>query len=160
MIVGYGFRYGPTTRIESVHHVIGGSQNVAIPPNVAHALWDHYGRDERNEVILFHNHPQSLRSRLLALPLPSRADRLVLEARALQPPQILRPLLGKGRVMFFLEPEGRKTVALEKSLAPAGAWFCQTETTAFSRGYVLTPLRGSFRLIRNSSSSGGVPFHR
>ena len=106
MIVGYGFRYGPTTRIESVHHVIGGSQNVAIAPNVAHALWDHYGRDERNEVILFHNHPQSLRSRLLALPLPSRADRLVLEARALQPPQILRQLLGKGRVMFFLEPEG------------------------------------------------------
>ncbi|PYS45806.1 MAG: hypothetical protein DMG13_31300 [Acidobacteria bacterium] len=40
-----------------------------------------------------------------------------------------------------------------------GLHFAHTETTAFSRGYVLTPLRGSFRLIRNSSSSGGVPFH-
>src|SRR6266487_1905678 len=32
--------------------------------------------------------------------------------------------------------------------------FPQTETTAFSRGYILMPLRGSFRLIPNSSSSG------
>ncbi|PYS54739.1 MAG: hypothetical protein DMG13_07040 [Acidobacteria bacterium] len=53
-----------------------------------------------------------------------------------------------------LPRQGRKTVALEKSFAPAGASFCQTETTAFSRGYVLTPLRGSFRLIPNSSRSG------
>src|SRR6266516_8121680 len=66
--------------------------------------------------------------------------------------------------------QGRKTAALENSFAPAGAMsgceckrdsaqpskigFAQTETTAFSRGYILTPLRGSFRLIPNSSRSG------
>ena len=59
--------------------------------------------------------------------------------------------------------QGRKTVALEESFAPAGAMsgcecqrdsaqpskigFAQTETTAFSRGYILAPRRGSFRLI-------------
>ena len=79
---------------------------------------------------------------------------------------------GRGK---HLSPEpkprqGRKTAALEKSFAPAGAMsgceckrdsaqpskigFAQTETTAFSRGYILTPLRGSFRLIPNSSRSG------
>jgi hypothetical protein len=56
--------------------------------------------------------------------------------------------------------QGRKTVALEKSSAPAGSWFfAQTETTAFSRGCILTPLRGSFRLIPNSSSSGISVIH-
>jgi len=42
-----------------------------------------------------------------------------------------------------------------KNLSPLpGLGFPQTETTAFSRGYVLTPLRGSFGLIPNSSSLG------
>jgi len=35
-----------------------------------------------------------------------------------------------------------------KNLSPLpGLGFAQTETTAFGRGYVLTPLRGSFCLI-------------
>jgi len=39
------------------------------------------------------------------------------------------------------------------SAQPSKIGFAQTETTAFSRGYILTPLRGSFRLIPNSSRS-------
>src|SRR5439155_22837866 len=38
--------------------------------------------------------------------------------------------------------------------------FAQTETTAFSRGYILTPLRGYFRFILNSSSSGVLNVRR
>ena len=107
LIVGYGFKYGATTKIESVHHVTGGANSVAIPPNVANALWDYYSQHESNEVILFHNHPQTLLWQLLDnLPLPSQADRLTLETRALQPAQILRRLLGHGRVMFFLQENG------------------------------------------------------
>jgi hypothetical protein len=106
LIVAYGFRHGSTTKVESLHHVIGGPHSVAIPASVAHALWDHYGEEETNEVILFHNHPQTLISQLLDWPLPSIADRLTLEARALQPAQLWRRLLGQGRVLFFLQEAG------------------------------------------------------
>ncbi len=105
--MGYGFRYGSTTKVESVHHVIGGAHSVSIPPNVAHALWDFYSQLESNEVILVHNHPENLISELLDnLPPPSQADRVTLEARALQPVQFLPRLLGQGRVLFFLQENG------------------------------------------------------
>src|SRR5437016_686893 len=107
LIVGYGFRHGSTTKIESLHHITGSTYKVAIPLHVSHALWDHYGQNEENEVVLFHNHPKNLLGQLLdCFPLPSVADRLTLEARALQPVQLLRRLLGQSRVMFFLQQNG------------------------------------------------------
>jgi len=107
LIVGYGFRHGSTTKIESLHHITGSTYEVAIPLHVSHALWDHYGQNEENEVVLFHNHPKNLLGQLLdCFPLPSVADRLTLEARALQPVQLLRRLLGQSRVMFFLQQNG------------------------------------------------------
>ncbi len=107
LIVGYGFRHGLTTKIQSVHHITGGAHFVMIPPVVAHALLNHYRHRETNEIILFHNHPQTLLNWLLdCLPLPSQADRLTLESRALQPAQLLRRFLNQGRVMFFLQQNG------------------------------------------------------
>jgi hypothetical protein len=107
LIVGYGIRHGFTTKIESLHHVVGGRESVSIPATVAHTLWDHYGSHQKHEVILFHNHPETLLSQLLDhLPLPSRADRMVLESRALQPIQLFRRLLGQGRVLFFRQQNG------------------------------------------------------
>jgi hypothetical protein len=107
LIVGYGFRHGLTTKIQSVHHVTGSAHSVMIPPVVAHALLDHYRRHETNEIILFHNHPRNLLNLLLDYPpLPSQTDRLTLESRALQPAQILCRFLNQGRVMFFLQQNG------------------------------------------------------
>src|SRR6266487_380582 len=78
---------------------------------------------------------------------------------------------GRGKHLSWKNKprQGRKTVALEKIFRPCRGnerlrmqarqraaskiGFAQTETTAFSRGYILTPLRGSFRLIPHSSRS-------
>ena len=60
---------------------------------------------------------------------------------------------GRGKA-FIVENQFFDGCALSrlKNLSPlTGLGFAQTETTAFSRGYVLTPLRGSFRLIPTCS---------
>lgn len=103
LMVGYGFRHGSTTKVTALHHVKGCTHSVHIPANVAHAMWDHYNRDSRNELLVFHNHPYSPRNFLLNnQPLPSAADRRQPTARALNPDQLWRTALGQGRVMFYL----------------------------------------------------------
>lgn len=71
-------------------------------------MWDHYNRDSRNELLVFHNHPYSPLNFLLDnQPLPSAADRRQLAARALNPDQLLRAALGQGRVLFYLGENGQ-----------------------------------------------------
>jgi len=107
LIVGYGFRHGSTTKVGGVHHVVGNHGSVAIPTSVGHMMWDHYRRDESNEVILFHNHPITPLGLLLDNPpFPSPADRLALERRSFNSQQVLRSLLGAGRVLFYLGENG------------------------------------------------------
>lgn len=57
LLIGYGFRDGSTTKVESLHHVTGGSHTVHAPHAVAHTMWDFYGKRESSEVLIFHNHP-------------------------------------------------------------------------------------------------------
>ncbi len=107
LVIGYGFRHGSTTKIESLHHVVGDFGSVGPPTAVAHAMWDYYGQHADNELLIFHNHPYSLLNFLLDnMPLPSRQDRLVLEARSLNAHQLARRLLGNGRVLFYLADNG------------------------------------------------------
>jgi hypothetical protein len=107
LLVGYGFRHGTTTRIESLHHAIGTASSVSLPAAMAHAMWDYYGQHEDNELLIFHNHPYSpLKFLRDHLPLASRQDRFFLESRALHPQQIVRRLLGQGRILFYLGQNG------------------------------------------------------
>ena len=107
LLVGYGFRYGRTTKVECLHHATGGAGSVRLPNTMAHAMWDYYGQHEDNELLIFHNHPYSPLSFLRDhLPLASRQDRRFLEARALHPQQLLRRLLGQGRILFYLGENG------------------------------------------------------
>ncbi len=107
LLIGYGFRYGATTKVESLHHVTGAAGSVRLPDTLAHAMWDYYGQDEDNELLIFHNHPYSPLSFLRDyLPLASRQDRHFLEARAIHPQQLLRRLLGQGRILFYLGENG------------------------------------------------------
>lgn len=107
LYIGYGFRHGSTTKVESLHHMIGGSRSVRLPDAVAHAMWNHYGQHEDNELLIFHNHPYNPLNFLLDnLPLASRTDRLFLEARALNAHQLVRKFLGQGRVLFYLGENG------------------------------------------------------
>jgi hypothetical protein len=107
LLVGYGFRHGSTTKVESMHHVIGQASSVHVPDAVAYAMWDHYRQDETNELLIFHNHPYNPINFLFDnLPLASRQDRLFLEARALQPAELTRRLLNQGRILFYVGENG------------------------------------------------------
>ena len=103
LLIGYGLRHGSTTKVESLHHAIGSAGSVHLPNAMAHAMWDYYGQHEDNELLIFHNHPYNPLNFLLNnLPLTSRQDRLFMEVRALHPQQLVRWLLGQGRILFYL----------------------------------------------------------
>jgi hypothetical protein len=107
LLVGYGFRYGRTTKVESIHHAVGDSGSVGLPRNIAHAMWDYYPQHDENELLIFHNHPLNVLNLLFDnLPLASQTDRVFAEARALNPLQIVRRLLGQGRINFYLGENG------------------------------------------------------
>jgi hypothetical protein len=107
LLVGYGYRHGSTTKVRSLHHIIGEASSVRLPVDVGHAMWAHYESHEDNELLVFHNHPQNLVTLLLDNePLASRADRRFLEARALQPEQIVRRLQGRGCIRFYIGENG------------------------------------------------------
>ena len=108
MIIGYGFRYGTTTKVESLHHIIGEAGTVRLPEAVAHTMWDFYGQHESNELLVFHNHPYNPLNFLFDnWPLASRQDRLFAEARGLQPPELARRVLSQGRILFYLGENGQ-----------------------------------------------------
>jgi hypothetical protein len=107
LIVGYGDRFGSTTKIHAVHHARGNADSVRIPARVSHAMWQHCALGSNSEVIVFHNHPITwLSQRIDCPPLPSNVDRHTLERLALQPDQLLRAFRGKGRVLFYLGQNG------------------------------------------------------
>lgn len=107
LLIGYGRRHGPTTRVTSFHHVIGSADSVGLPANVSHAMWDYYRQDASHELLIFHNHPLNpLNLFLNNGPLASRLDRIALEKRSFNIEQIVRTLQGEGRVLFYLGENG------------------------------------------------------
>ena len=117
LLIGYGFRHGSTTKVERLHHAIGGTNSVSVPVSIAHAMWEYYGQHEDNELLIFHNHPFNPLNFLLDnSPLPSTTDRLFLQAHALNTQQVVRHLLGQGRVRFYLGQNDRVKEFLLPSL--------------------------------------------
>ena len=58
LIVGYGYRYGKTTKVERLHHVAGEERSVSIPPYLREEIRRHHFQRTDAEVIIFHNHPR------------------------------------------------------------------------------------------------------
>jgi hypothetical protein len=107
LLVGYGFRYGSTTKIDSVDHAVGETGSVQLPSRMAHTMWQHYGQRVDSELLVFHNHPYNPLNLLLDNgPLASRNDRLFLQRHAISAPQFARLILGQGRVLFYLGENG------------------------------------------------------
>src|SRR5207253_9317654 len=107
LLVGYGFRDGSTAKIDSVHHTVGAVGSVHLSPSMAHTMWEHYGQRADSELLVFHNHPYNPLNFLFDnVPLASRADRIFLEARAMNVPQLVRLVLDQGRVLFYLGENG------------------------------------------------------
>ena len=115
LIVGYGYRYGKTTKVERLHHVAGEERSVSIPLYVREEIRRHHFQRTDAKVIIFHNHPRlgtepdwfyTLKSLLQDLPLASTADRNQLPHHALNSVAFLRQLFDQGRVLFYLGESG------------------------------------------------------
>ena len=107
LLVGYGLRYGSTTKIDGVHHAAGDVGSVQLPVGMAHAMWEHFEQREDSELLIFHNHPYNPVNFLFDnTPLVSRADRVFLEGRTMSPLQLVRLVLDQGRVLFYLGENG------------------------------------------------------
>ncbi len=111
LIVGYGYRYGKTTGVERLHHVVGEERNVSIPIHVNNEIRRHHHSETDAEVIVFHNHPRIgnegeglyfIKAILEDLPIPSSQDRGVLQHYAFNLVGLARQLLNQGRVLFYL----------------------------------------------------------
>ena len=107
LIVGYGIKHGNTTRIDSVHHVLGEQHSVRPSVEILNTIWQHIHQRRRGEIIIFHNHPQTWLNTLLDnTPIASSADRRWLERLRFHPYQLAKMLLGNGDVLFFLAENG------------------------------------------------------
>lgn len=107
LIVGFGSRYGSTTKISAMAHVIGEKGRVSIPDTIRQGIKAHVESGNKEEVLVFHNHPQNLLNIVLDnLPLPSSSDRNTLLAYLIQPLIGIKALLGGGRVRCYLGENG------------------------------------------------------
>lgn len=107
LFVGYGVRYGSTTKIASVHHALGSEHQVQLSETMAQQIRHHTLAGSRNEVVIFHNHPRNVINHLLDnQPLASNPDRKMLENLTLNIFQICRQISQGGRVLFYLGENG------------------------------------------------------
>ena len=115
LIVGYGHRHGRTTKVERIHHVVGGARNVGIPDAVHSEIRRHHAHRSTAEVILFHNHPRTglepewfyvVKALLRDMPIPSGADRSQLQNYAFSALGLARQLSGQGEIRFYLGESG------------------------------------------------------
>lgn len=107
LIVGYGIKHGNTTRIDSVHHIIGEQHSVTPSVEILNTIWQHIQQRRRGEIVIFHNHPQTWLNTLLGnTPLASSADRQWLERLRFHPYQFAKMMLGNGDVLFFVAENG------------------------------------------------------
>lgn len=115
LIVGYGHRYGNTTDIERVQHIIGEQRRVSVPVYVREEIRRHHFHRSDAEVIIFHNHPRTgiepewfytLKSLLQDLPIASNDDRRELQHHAFNPVGLFRQFFGQGQVLFYLGESG------------------------------------------------------
>ncbi len=111
LIIGYGWQYAKGTDIEKIHHVGGQTRSVHLTDDVRADIRRHHYHQTDAEVLVFHNHPRigdepewlyTVKALLQDLPIPSIADRQVLQTHAYNPVGILRTILGQGQVRFYL----------------------------------------------------------
>lgn len=107
LIIGFGARYGSTTKISVLMHAVGNAHSVAPTTAMQQEVKDHLQRNFKGEVIIFHNHPRNwLNETFDNAPIASGQDRTVMLRQSLAPEMLFRFLLNGGRVMFYLGENG------------------------------------------------------
>lgn len=107
MLLGFGRTQASRNSITSIMKIVGEAHRVAPTPEAAVELQEHLSADNRNSVILVHNHPEHVLSAALAMflgpePLPSLTDRNAGFAVLMQ--RLQEQMRGNrfGNVRFFL----------------------------------------------------------
>ena len=108
LIIGYGKKRGCGTDVSQVEYAIGNNNSVNVVPETKNRINQHVSHRSRNEVIIFHNHPKNPVNILLNnAPLASSPDRnTLLKNKYLEPLILLKTLLNKGSIQFYLGENG------------------------------------------------------
>lgn len=107
LIVGFGYKYGSTTKISAITHIIGERNSVSVPESLQQNIKKHLESEYRNEVLLFHNHPRNVLNVMIDnLPLASNTDRDTWLRYFVQPLNALKAFMGGGRVRCYLGENG------------------------------------------------------
>jgi len=59
LIIGFGGRYGTTTKVSGLMHAVGNANSVAPTGAMLTAIENNLRSDFKTEVIIFHNHPRN-----------------------------------------------------------------------------------------------------
>lgn len=107
IIVGFGLKYGSTTKITDIAHITGIANRVGIPEDLREAIIRHIASDHRAEVLIFHNHPHNPLNVLFDNnPLASTTDRRTLLAYYAQPLIAIKSIMRGGRIRCYLGENG------------------------------------------------------
>jgi hypothetical protein len=107
ILLGFGQKFGQTTRVEQIAHVTGLPNEVRIPDSLQQAVVEHIHSDHRAEVLIFHNHPLNPANVLVDnTPLASGTDRETLLGYYLYPLIAIKSAMGGGRVRCYLGENG------------------------------------------------------
>lgn len=135
LIVGYGCRSGSTTKVDSLHHVVGEDRSIQIPVYVREEIRRRHYRRTDGEIVIFHNHPRlgsepdwlyTVKALIEDLPIASDADRRELQHHTLTPVALIRQFFGRGRILFYIGESGFVKQFLFPPLLPFLAQFRST----------------------------------
>jgi hypothetical protein len=107
LIIGFGDKFGSTTKIDGIAHVVGEPGHVTIPNLLEKEIRQRVQKEHSSEILLFHNHPTNLINVAFDnKPLASKTDRETLIRFYLNPLVGIKALLSGGRVRCYLGENG------------------------------------------------------
>jgi len=107
LVVGYGNKYRNTTKVSSLHHVVGNEHSVQPTEKIIKTIFTQMTQVNRGEVLIFHNHPKWFLNALLDnVPLASSTDRATARTLKFNWFQFLKGFLGNGDVKFYVGENG------------------------------------------------------
>jgi hypothetical protein len=103
LIVGYGIKYGNTTKVEALHHVTGDKHSVMPTLKMAESINRQVTQTRKGEVLIFHNHPAWFLNALMDnVPLASSTDRVTATNIKFHWFQLLKTFFGTGDVKLYI----------------------------------------------------------
>lgn len=119
LIIGFGDKFGSTTKVDGIAHVVGEPGHVTIPNLLAKDIRARVEKSHSSEILLFHNHPTNLINVAFDnKPLASKTDRETLIQFYLNPLVAIKALLSGGRVRCYLGENGMVREFRGPELAP------------------------------------------